>query len=121
MKRKHFFGLVAMAVAVIFTLASCASLAEFFKAPEFPEEMRGTWKREGINNTLTITTNTYRLSHQSTYWILDGISGDTFRISTANDRSWRGTETIRFVNGNLEISPCNGTGLDNCGGTWIKQ
>jgi len=122
MKRKQFLGFAVMTVAVIITLASCASLAEMFKTPEFPPEFRGTWKREGINNTLTITANTYRLSHQSTYWVLEGVTGDTYRVAQYDYRSNKGIEVIRFVNGNLIIDHgCNGTGLDYCVGTWIRQ
>jgi hypothetical protein len=122
-KQKMILGFVILIMA-IFTLNGCVSLADMFKAPEFPEEFRGTWKREGINNTLTITARTYTLSHQQPdYWILDRVSGDTYHVSINTDRSWRGIERIRLINGNLVIDPdaCNGTGLDQCGGTWIRQ
>lgn len=118
------FRIIALVAVIVFSMAGCASLAEMFKAPEFPEEFRGTWKREGINNTLTITARNYILSHQQPdYWILDSISGDTYRLSINTDRNWRGWETIRLVNGNLVISQCNGDhgSLDQCGGTWIRQ
>jgi hypothetical protein len=114
-KQKMFLGFTVIVIMVIFTVAGC----DLFKEPEFPSEFKGTWKREGINNTLTITASTYKLSHQTPHWILVDVSGDTYTLSQSDNRDHKGKETIRFVNGKLEISPC--TGLDNCGGTWIRQ
>ena len=123
-KRMVFWGFVVLAVVVIFSSAGCASTPR--EAVEFPEEFWGTWKREGIDNTLTITSNTYRLSHQVDqglgHWVLRGISDDTYSISDNRGRGIRGQETIRYVNGNLVIESCSGnTVLDKCGGTWIRQ
>jgi len=115
-KKKLVLGFAILIVA-IFTLAGC----DLFPTVEFPQEFWGTWKRDGINNTLTISATTYNLSHQSGHWILVSISGNTYTIRHSDGGDYRGTETIRLVNGRLEINSCNGTGLDNCGGTWIRQ
>jgi hypothetical protein len=41
MKHRHFFGLAVMTVVVIITLAGCASFAEMFKSPKFPDVTPG--------------------------------------------------------------------------------
>ena len=120
-KQRVFLGF-AVIIMAIFTVTGCATL--FPPPAEFPSEFWGTWKRDepAPQNTLTITARTYTLSHQTTHWILDRVSGNTFHMSTARDRNWRGEETIRYVNnGTLMIEPCRGTGMDNCGGIWIRQ
>ena len=115
-KQKLVFGFVILVMAII-TLAGC----DLFPTVEFPQEFRGTWRRDGINNTLTITATTYKLSHQSSHWVLESISGDTYHMAQSDSRDWKGSEVIRFVNENLVIESCGGTGLDNCGGTWRRQ
>lgn len=111
----------AIIIMAIFTMTGCDLFGD--ADPTFPSEFQGTWKRDlpAPQNTLTITARTYTLSHQDTHWILDRRSGNTFHMSTARDRNWRGEETIRYVNGTLVIEPCRGIGMDNCGGIWIRQ
>ena len=117
MKKKFkLFGFIVSMAIIGFTMASC----DLFGSPEFPREFRGTWQRDGISNTLTITSTTYSLSHQAGVWTLTDVSGDVFTMFYGTNRNWTGFETIRYVNGNLEIEPCRGTGLDNCGGTWRR-
>ena len=120
-KQKLFLGFAVMTIAAIFSVTGCATL--FPPPAEFPSEFWGAWKRDAPapQNTLTVTVRTYNLSHQDTHWILDGVSGNVFRMSTARNRNWRGTETVRYENGILVIEPCERTGIGNCGGIWIRQ
>jgi len=120
MKKRYLIGFIITTAAIV-TLAGCAWIAETNRVYEFPEEFRGTWKREGIDNTLTITAKTYILSHQQEYWILDYISNNTYFLFLSTDHNWKGREIIRFINGNLVIGQCRGSDLDQCAGTWIKQ
>jgi len=119
-KQKKFLGL-AVIIIVIFTITACATISP--PPPQYPQEFWGTWKREypAPQNTLTITANTYKLSHQRNHWILNRISGDTYHYYLSSNNNWRESENIRYVNGTLVIEPCRGTGESQCGGIWIKQ
>ena len=122
MKKIFFWGFGIITIMTIFTMTGCATLSPV--PPQFPSEFLGTWKREAPapQNTLTITANSYRLSHQETHWVLDRVSGDIYHISWSKLRSHRNTETIRFVNNTLVIEQCGGTTPENqCGGIWIRQ
>ena len=119
---KLFFGFVIIAMA-IFTLGGC----DLFGKPEFPPEFIGTWKREESSiytSTRIFTTETLKISSQSNHRILEDINGDTYTMSHSDDRNYKITKTIRYVDGKLVISGCQGSYLSNnnwCNGTWIRQ
>jgi len=115
MKKKLFPGFTAIAITVIFTMAGCTSMAEFFKPaefPEFPSELVGTWERVDQSKLLIFTpsrdnmsTNrsTMKDSSQSYYFVLNRISGDIYNISPNYDTSLQGNVIIKLVGSNLEI------------------
>jgi uncharacterized protein YceK len=130
MKKKqnlfHGFAiLVIMAIMVVFSMSGCATMAS---SAEFPSQLRGTWIREepAAQNTLTITQNTYRLSNQASFWILDGITDDgAYILSWGEDRNHRATVPLKLVDGNIEVgalvraaAPAN---PNQTVGTWKKQ
>jgi len=123
MKRKQFVGFAIMAVAVIITLAGC----DLFPKTELPSEFIGTWKREEASiytSTRIFTADTLKISSQSNHRILEDINGDTYTMSHSDNRNYKITKTIRYVNGKLIITGCEGSYLlhdEYCNGTWIRQ
>jgi hypothetical protein len=120
-KQKLFLGFTVMMIMVIFTMVGCD-----LNQDEFPSEIRGTWERafqSSYTNTLTITSAAFKSSNQSFYWVLVGVSGDTYTLEQSDNRNHSVTEVIKLVNGNLEIDEGGdaGTGPDNWNGTWKKR
>ena len=125
-KQKLFLGFAVIVIMAIFTLSSCASLAEMFKTPEFPEEFRGTWVRDypsPYSNTLTFTSTTIKDSSQGgDYWKLTRVSGDAYTFAIYNDPNWKFTNIFKIVGGNLEITGnSSGTAEDDWDGIWKKR
>lgn len=97
---------------------------EYLTDPGFPTVFFGTWVREdsqGLTSTRSFTTNTYRISTQSGYWVLESVSGNTYTLAQYDLRSHKATETIRYVDGKLIIEPCDGDGENQCGGVWVRR
>ena len=116
--QKSVLGFVIIGMTILM-LAGC----DLFQSAEFPSEFIGTWKRESssYSDTRTFTKDTYRMSNQSNHWVLVDVSGDTYHLEQSNNRDHKGIEIIRYENGKLIIQPCTGSGMDNCGGTWIRR
>jgi hypothetical protein len=127
MKRKHFFGFAVMTVAVIITLAGCASLAEMFKGPEFSSGFTGTWERADqskFSNTLTFTSTTLKASNQPYHWVIRRVTGDVYSVIIPSNFSYTGsgTITISLKDGSLEIidreADSTTTGWQNTENDW---
>ena len=86
----------------------------------FPSTFLGTWKRDNYNNTITLTTNTYKSSSQDNYRSLVWVYGNLFTLTNSRNDGTINL-TIKLVNGNLEISGDTGTTQDNWNGVWKKQ
>ena len=87
----------------------------------FPFSMRGTWKRENFNHTLTFTQDKLKASNQSYTWSFQGVTGDVYKISPGNYK-YTHTLTLKLNNGNLEISGDGAANFEyNWNGTWKKQ
>jgi hypothetical protein len=87
----------------------------------FPFSFRGTWKKDNLNHTLTFTQDTLKASNQSYTWSFLSVSGDVYKIKPSN-YNYTFTLTIKFVNGNLEISGDTAVNSENnWNGTWKKQ
>jgi len=108
-KQKLFPGFTVLTITVIFTMAGCASMAEFFKLPEFPSDFTGTWERADqskYTNTLTFTSKTIKASNRESNWNIEGVSGDVYRIYIPKETGYNASErkiTIKLNNGNLDI------------------
>jgi len=115
-------GIIAIVAIIGLAMAGCD-----LPKNEFPSEFRGTWERafdSPYTNTLTFTSDTLKASNQSSTWILEDISGDTYTVSQSDNKDNKTTEVIKFVNGNLEIYEKKTLGLDsqdNWNGTWKKR
>jgi tetratricopeptide (TPR) repeat protein len=98
--------------------AILAFTAATLQAQTFPSGFVGTWKRDNYNNTITITSNKFKSSSQTSVRDLLGVSGDNYTITSGSGKF---TFIIKLVNGNLVISGDSGDGQDNWNGTWRKQ
>ena len=86
----------------------------------FPLNFIGTWKRDEFNNTLTFTANSIRSSTGITLSDLISISGDLYTFINRNsERTF--SYTIKFINGDIEISGGTTSGQGNWNGIWKKQ
>jgi hypothetical protein len=87
----------------------------------FPFSLRGTWKKDNFNHTLTFTQDTLKASNQSYTWNFQSVSGDVYIIKPSN-YNYTFTLTIKLINGNLEISGDTAVNSENnWNGTWKKQ
>ena len=119
-KQKLILGFAVMIMAIII-FTGCVTKPP--ASPEFPVDFRGTWvmANSASDRTLTITENTYTLSHQPGYFVIVGRSENIYYIAWHDDLNHSGSETIVYRNGTLIISNCSGTDEDNCNGTWVRQ
>jgi hypothetical protein len=123
-KQTLFLGFAVIVIAVIFTMAGCATLKEIWDSTsngsEFPSAFIGTWKRDNFNNTLTFSSDTFKDSSQIPGYVnLMSISGDLYTLCwDGSSRNF--TITIRLVNGNLVVSGDSGDGEYNWNGTWRR-
>jgi len=127
---KHFgkwAGIIALMMAAIFTLVSCDAFDDFFKSdyPEFPQNLRGNWKREaGGTDTRRINANTFSIVGSGLpSLLLSKITGDNYSLRTPSGSTpnLTMTKTLVIENGNLVISGCTEESCDNnCNGIWKK-
>ena len=122
MKKKHKLFIGIALVTMIGVFAGCIGLKPSDNL-EFPDDFIGTWKKANLedNITLTITKDTYKLSHHEGHFILVGVNEDIYYLAWHDEKTHTGSEVIVFTNGTLSISGCSGTELDNCNGVWVKQ
>jgi len=99
-----------------------------YKSPyKFPAEITGTWTRAFDSphaNTLTFTPNALVSSSQSSHWILVDVSDDTYTLLQSDNQYHCVKETIRYADGNLEISEESTYLLnsrENWNGFWKKH
>jgi hypothetical protein len=86
----------------------------------FPFSFRGVWRKDNFANTLTFTENTLKASNQSYTWYFSSVSDDVYTIKPDNTK-YIGKITIKFVNGNLEISGDSSPNYENnWNGVWKK-
>jgi len=86
----------------------------------FPVRFRGVWEKDNFANTLTFTGNTLKASNQSYTWYFNSVSGDVYAINPDNSK-YTGKLTIKFNNGNLEISGDSSPNYENnWNGVWKK-
>jgi len=131
-KQKLFIGITVIAITVIFTIAGCASMKDFFTLAEFPSDFTGTWERADqseYTNTITFTSEAVKDSNQKNYWYVRGVSGDVYTMETFNDNSALSSHnriSIKLKNGNLEIVADDSVGKQwqstdtDYTGTWKK-
>jgi hypothetical protein len=86
----------------------------------FPFRFRGVWEKDNFANTLTFTENTLKASNQSYTWYFHSVSGDVYTIKPDNSK-YTGKITVKFINGNLEISGDTAPNYENnWNGIWKK-
>jgi predicted transcriptional regulator len=86
----------------------------------FPVRFRGEWRKDNFANTITFTENTLKASNQSYTWYFHSVSGDVYTIKPDNSK-YTGKLTIKFINGNLEISGDSSPNYEtNWNGVWKK-
>jgi len=87
----------------------------------FPVRFRGVWKKDNFANTITFTENTLKASNQNYTWYFNSVSGDVYIINPDKSTKYTGKLTIKFINGNLEISGDTAPNQENnWNGTWKK-
>jgi hypothetical protein len=89
----------------------------------FPVRFRGVWRKDNFANTITFTENTLKASNQSYTWYFNGGSGDVYSIKpdNTNNSKYTGKLTIKFINGNLEISGDSSPNPENnWNGVWKR-
>lgn len=86
----------------------------------FPQSFIGTWKRDEYDNILIFTANSIKSSSSENTANLIGTTADLYLLTILNtSRSF--TITIKYINGDIEISGGTGTGQENWNGIWKKQ
>jgi hypothetical protein len=131
MKTKNFIFLciIAAAIAMYGCKTNTASVVEnntienitvADDGKSFPVRFRGVWKKDNFASTLTFTENTLKAGNQSYTWYFDSVSGDVYSIKPDNTK-YTGKITIKYVNGNLEISGDSAPNQENnWNGVWKK-
>jgi len=117
-------GIIALMMAAIFALVTCDLVKGFMESeyPEFPENLRGNWKREaGGTDTRRITTNTFSGPGLPNL-LLSKITGDNYSLRTpaGSTPDITTTKTLVIENSKLVISGCTEACGNNCDGIWIK-
>jgi TolB-like protein len=110
----------ALFIALGLACASSGATMHISSSATFPKDFVGTWKRDTLDDTLTLTVNTFQFSSQPTRSLM-GASGNLYALTDDFADDGLITIAIRLVNGNLVISGDNNNGQDNWNGTWKKQ
>jgi len=130
-KQRLFLGFTVLAIAVIFTMAGCASMADLFQSSNFPSDSYGqrerAWERANSTSypppqtTLSISGSDIYASNQDFYWWILSISGDAYKIINNTDRKTTKTIHLTLVGDNLEIIDDDGSGENDWTGTWRRK